>query len=173
MNKTKRQVFSVVWISLKGWHAAQTNSIFDCVVELAIALVLCPGCTQIGRFRIQALAEYRLPPSVIRMARSAMIGEMLHASPNVLRRRRDGIAKSAIGRWHGHFACRCAANSSIADGVASALKPRRTRISPYPTTATARANRISKPLSRVSRLPILSNSAGLSFIAPSDSGASL
>src|SRR5271169_253348 len=37
-----------------------------------------------------------------------------------------------------------AANSSIADGVASALKPRRTRIDPYPAAATARANRISK-----------------------------
>jgi hypothetical protein len=37
-----------------------------------------------------------------------------------------------------------AASSSIADGVASALKPRRTRISPYPAAATARAIRISK-----------------------------
>src|SRR5271155_4375374 len=37
-----------------------------------------------------------------------------------------------------------AANFSIADGVASALKPRRTRVSPYPAAATARANRISK-----------------------------
>src|SRR5271154_2588566 len=37
-----------------------------------------------------------------------------------------------------------AANSSIADGVASALKPRRTRCSPYPAAATARAHRISK-----------------------------
>src|SRR3984957_10932915 len=37
-----------------------------------------------------------------------------------------------------------AANSSIADGVASALKPRRTRVSPYPAAATARANRISE-----------------------------
>jgi len=37
-----------------------------------------------------------------------------------------------------------AANTSIADGVASALKPRRTRISPYPAAATARATRISK-----------------------------
>src|SRR6202142_942669 len=37
-----------------------------------------------------------------------------------------------------------AANFSIADGVASALKPRRTRISPYPAAATARAHRISE-----------------------------
>src|SRR5580698_9279087 len=37
-----------------------------------------------------------------------------------------------------------AANSSIADGAASALKPRRTRVSPYPAAATARANRISE-----------------------------
>ena len=37
-----------------------------------------------------------------------------------------------------------AANSSIADGVASALKPRRTRATPYPAAATARANRISE-----------------------------
>jgi hypothetical protein len=37
-----------------------------------------------------------------------------------------------------------AANSSIAEGVASALKPRRTRVSPYPAAATARANRISE-----------------------------
>src|SRR5271163_3851224 len=37
-----------------------------------------------------------------------------------------------------------AASSSIADGLASALKPRRTRVSPYPAAATARANRISK-----------------------------
>jgi hypothetical protein len=37
-----------------------------------------------------------------------------------------------------------AASSSIADGVASALKPRRTRISPYPAAATARAIRISE-----------------------------
>ena len=37
-----------------------------------------------------------------------------------------------------------AANSSIADGVASALKPRRTRISPYPAAATARVTRISE-----------------------------
>jgi hypothetical protein len=36
-----------------------------------------------------------------------------------------------------------AANSSIADGVASALKPRRTSIDPYPA-ATARANTISE-----------------------------
>ena len=69
----------------KSWHAAQTNSIVNCVVELAITLVLRPGCTQVGRFRIEAPAEYRVAPSVIRMARSAMIGEMLHASPNVLR----------------------------------------------------------------------------------------
>ena len=37
-----------------------------------------------------------------------------------------------------------AANSSIADGVASALKPRRTRVSPYPTAAIVRANKISE-----------------------------
>src|SRR5579863_7436366 len=37
-----------------------------------------------------------------------------------------------------------AANSSIADGVASALKPRRTRIKPYPAVASARANRMSE-----------------------------
>src|SRR5580700_1275339 len=37
-----------------------------------------------------------------------------------------------------------AANSSIADGVASALKPRRTTVSPYPAAATARTNRISE-----------------------------
>src|ERR1700693_3277776 len=41
----------------EGWHAAQTNPICNCVVELAIALVLRPGCTQVGRFRIEALAE--------------------------------------------------------------------------------------------------------------------
>src|ERR1700693_2757219 len=41
-----------------------------------------------------------------------------------------------------------AANSSIADGVASALKPRRTRVSPYPAAATARANRISETACR-------------------------
>ena len=51
--------------SVEGWHAAQTNSIFNCVVELAIALVLRPGCAQVGRFRIEALAEYRVAPSVI------------------------------------------------------------------------------------------------------------
>ena len=39
-----------------------------------------------------------------------------------------------------------AANSSIADGVASALKPRRTRVNPYPAAATARANRISEAI---------------------------
>src|ERR1700731_3582036 len=71
--------------SAEGWHAAQTNSIFNCVVELAIALALRPGCAQVGRFRIEALAEYRVASSVIRMARGAMEGEMLHASPNVLR----------------------------------------------------------------------------------------
>src|ERR1700692_1269992 len=63
--------------SAEGWHAAQTNSIFNCVVEFAIALVLRPGCAQIGRFRIEALAVYRVPPSFIRMARGTMIGEML------------------------------------------------------------------------------------------------
>ena len=71
--------------SVEGGHAAQTNSIFNCVVELTIALVLRPGGAQVGRFRIEALAEYRVVPSVIPMARGAMIGEMLHASPNVLR----------------------------------------------------------------------------------------
>src|SRR5271154_5564252 len=71
--------------SAEGWHAAQTNSIFNCVVELTIALVLCPACTQVGRFRIEAPAEYRMAPSVIRVARGAMVGEMLHASPNVVR----------------------------------------------------------------------------------------
>ena len=69
----------------EGWHAAQTNPICNCVVELAIALVLRRGRTQVGWFRIEAPAEYRLAPSVIRMALGAMIGEMLHASPNVLR----------------------------------------------------------------------------------------
>src|ERR1700679_2737931 len=53
----------------EGWHAAQANSIFNCVVELTIALVLRPGCAQVGRFRIEALAVYRPAPSVIRMAR--------------------------------------------------------------------------------------------------------
>src|SRR6202044_340279 len=66
--------------SAEGGHAAQTNSIFNCVVELAIALVLRAGCAQVGRFRIETLTEYRLTPSVIPMARGAMIGEMLHAS---------------------------------------------------------------------------------------------
>src|ERR1700676_2618448 len=37
-----------------------------------------------------------------------------------------------------------AANCSIPEGVASALKPRRTRVSPYAAAATARANRISE-----------------------------
>ena len=69
----------------EGWHAAQTNPIINCVVELAIALVLRPGRTHVGRFRIEAFAEKRLARSVIRMARRAMIGEMLHACPNVLR----------------------------------------------------------------------------------------
>ena len=36
--------------SVEGWHAAQTNSIINCVVELAIAL-------EVRRFRIEALAE--------------------------------------------------------------------------------------------------------------------
>ena len=71
--------------SAEGWHAAQKNSIVNGVVELAIALVLRPGCTQVGRFWIEALAVYRVAPSVIRMAGRAMIGEMLHASPNLLR----------------------------------------------------------------------------------------
>ena len=71
--------------SAEGWHAAQTNSIFDCVVEFAITFVLRPGCTQVGRFRIETLAVYRVARSVIRMARGAMKGEMLHASPNILR----------------------------------------------------------------------------------------
>jgi len=70
---------------VEGWHAAQTNSIFNGVVELTIALVLRPGCAQVGRFRIEALAKYRVARSVIPMALRAMIGEMLHASPNVLR----------------------------------------------------------------------------------------
>src|ERR1700724_4900198 len=87
--------------SVEGWHAAQTNSLFNCVVELTIALVLRPGCAQVGRFRIEALAEHRVVPSVIPMARGAMIGEMLHASPNVLRCRHDGIAKLAIRGWYG------------------------------------------------------------------------
>ena len=71
--------------SVEGGHAAQTNAIFNGVVELTIALVLGLGGAQVGRFRIEALAEYRLARSVIRMALGAMIGEMLHASPNVLR----------------------------------------------------------------------------------------
>src|SRR5580700_8354066 len=71
--------------SVEGRHAAQTDSIFNCVVELAIALVLRPGFTQVGRFRIEALAVYGVAPAVIRMARGAMVGEMLHASPKVLR----------------------------------------------------------------------------------------
>ena len=61
--------------SVEGGHAAQTNAIFNCVVEFTIALVLRPGCAQVGRFRIEALAEYRLGPSVIPMALGAMIGE--------------------------------------------------------------------------------------------------
>ena len=64
---------------------SSVHSILNCVVKLAIALVLRPGRTQVGRFRIEALAEPCVAPSVIRMARGAMIGEMLHASPNVLR----------------------------------------------------------------------------------------
>src|SRR5580700_5501060 len=55
--------------SAKRWHAAQTNSIVNCVVELAVALVLRPGCTQVGRFRIKPLAKYGVAASVIRMAR--------------------------------------------------------------------------------------------------------
>src|SRR6202023_2575801 len=69
----------------EGWNAAQTNSIFNCVVELAIALVLRPGCAQVGRFRIEALAVYCLAPAVVRMARGAMKGAMLHSTRNVLR----------------------------------------------------------------------------------------
>src|SRR5580700_9151023 len=38
--------------STEGRHAAQTNSVVNCVVELTIALVLRPGCAQVGRFRI-------------------------------------------------------------------------------------------------------------------------
>ena len=41
----------------EGWHAAQKNPICDCAVELAIALVLRPGCTQVGRFRIEAFCR--------------------------------------------------------------------------------------------------------------------
>src|SRR5580658_1889925 len=41
-----------------------------------------------------------------------------------------------------------AANSSTADGVPSALKPRRTRIDPYPAAATVRTNRISEAISQ-------------------------
>src|SRR5579871_522905 len=37
-----------------------------------------------------------------------------------------------------------AANCSTADGVASALKPLRTRVTPYATAATAKASRISE-----------------------------
>src|ERR1700689_5555107 len=57
--------------SAEGWDAAQTNSTFNCVVELAIALVLHPGCAQVGRFRIEALAVYRVAPTVIPRARGA------------------------------------------------------------------------------------------------------
>ena len=34
----------------EGWHAAQTNSILNCVVELAIALVLRPAARKSGGF---------------------------------------------------------------------------------------------------------------------------
>src|SRR5579863_10238509 len=37
-----------------------------------------------------------------------------------------------------------AANSSTADGVPSALKPRRTRVTPYAAAATIRASRINE-----------------------------
>ena len=46
--------------SVEGWHDAQTNSIFNCVAELAIALVLRPGCAQVGRFRIWKVANQRV-----------------------------------------------------------------------------------------------------------------
>src|SRR5579862_8717480 len=68
----------------EGRHAAQANSIGDCVVDFAIALVLRASYTQVGRFRIEALADYRLAAAVIRMAGGAVIREMLHACPNIL-----------------------------------------------------------------------------------------
>ncbi|HEV8037276.1 MAG TPA: hypothetical protein VGP62_00330 [Bryobacteraceae bacterium] len=48
--------------SAEGWHAAQANSIFNCVAELTVALVLRPGRTQVGRFRIEAFAKNVWPP---------------------------------------------------------------------------------------------------------------
>ena len=73
----------------------------------------------------------------------------------------------ALPGWHtAILRAVVAANSSIADGVASALKPRRTRIDPYPAAATARTNQNQQkllfprfPLSispRPSRLPLTS-----------------
>jgi hypothetical protein len=46
--------------SVEGGHAAQTNSIFNRVVELTIALVLRLGCAQVGRFRISGCNASRV-----------------------------------------------------------------------------------------------------------------
>src|SRR5271168_5263706 len=55
-----------------------------------------------------------------------------------------GLRSSRYEDGTANFRAVVAASSSTADGVASALKPCRTRISPYTPAATARAHRISK-----------------------------
>src|SRR5271155_3642353 len=55
-----------------------------------------------------------------------------------------GLRSSRYADGKANLRAVVAASSSIADGVSSALKPPRTRLSPYPAAAIARAIRISE-----------------------------
>ena len=68
----------------EGRHAGQPNAVFNGVVQLAIALVLRLGRAHIRWFWIQAFAKYGVAAAVVRMARGAMIGKMLHAGSDIL-----------------------------------------------------------------------------------------
>src|SRR6202044_965296 len=103
-----------------------------------------PGRTQVGRFRIEALAEKRFPPSVIGMARGARSEKCSMPARMFSVEGMMGLRSWRYADGTAILRAVVAANTSIGDGVASALKPRRTRINPYPEAATARANRISE-----------------------------
>jgi hypothetical protein len=67
-------------------HAGEADAVLDDVEQLAVAQQLRALGAQVGRFRVEALANGRLAAAVVAVAESAVVGEVLEA-----RRQRRGI----------------------------------------------------------------------------------
>lgn len=76
-------------------HAREAHAVFNDPKKFTVGKFLCFRLSQVGRLRIEASAEERVPAPIIPVARRAMIGKVQPRLAKTFRRTGDGIVRFA------------------------------------------------------------------------------